>query len=118
MLHYEFPSYATGDLGRGVGGAAANRRELGHGALAEKALKQVKTGGKINRRELGHSALAERALKQVVGWGERVLELVGGRGGGNSSRSELGYGGSALKQGGRGVYQKGAGSRSTGGEGA
>jgi polyribonucleotide nucleotidyltransferase len=41
MLHYEFPSYATGDLGRGVGGAAANRRELGHGALAEKALKQV-----------------------------------------------------------------------------
>jgi polyribonucleotide nucleotidyltransferase len=46
MLHYEFPSYATGDLGRGVGGAAANRRELGHGALAEKALKQVETRGK------------------------------------------------------------------------
>jgi polyribonucleotide nucleotidyltransferase len=46
MLHYEFPSYATGDLGRGVGGAAANRRELGHGALAEKALKQVAGGGR------------------------------------------------------------------------
>ena len=41
MLHYEFPSYATGDLGRG-GGAAANRRELGHGALAERALRQVR----------------------------------------------------------------------------
>ena len=39
LLHYEFPSYATGDVGRG--GAGANRREMGHGALAEKALKQV-----------------------------------------------------------------------------
>lgn len=35
MLHYEFPPYATGEVGR-VGGAG--RRELGHGALAEKAL--------------------------------------------------------------------------------
>jgi hypothetical protein len=76
MLHYEFPSYATGDLGRGVGGAAANRRELGHGALAEKA------------------------LKQVVGWG--IIEH--------------GHGGSARKRG--GVYQKGAGSWRSGGEGA
>ncbi|KJH42443.1 putative polyribonucleotide nucleotidyltransferase [Dictyocaulus viviparus] len=38
MLHYEFPSYATNEISstRGV-----NRRELGHGALAEKALKHV-----------------------------------------------------------------------------
>ena len=34
MLHYEFPGYATGELGKG--GA---RRELGHGALAERALR-------------------------------------------------------------------------------
>ena len=39
LLHYEFPSFATGEVGRG--GAGANRRETGHGALAEKALKQV-----------------------------------------------------------------------------
>lgn len=35
MLHYEFPPYATNETGRLAGG---NRRELGHGALAEKAL--------------------------------------------------------------------------------
>ncbi|XP_034041115.1 polyribonucleotide nucleotidyltransferase 1, mitochondrial [Thalassophryne amazonica] len=38
MLHYEFPPYATNETGR-VGGL--NRRELGHGALAEKALRPV-----------------------------------------------------------------------------
>ncbi|XP_043111106.1 polyribonucleotide nucleotidyltransferase 1, mitochondrial isoform X2 [Puntigrus tetrazona] len=38
MLHYEFPPYATNEIGR-VGGM--NRRELGHGALAEKALRPV-----------------------------------------------------------------------------
>ena len=36
MLHYEFPGYANGELGKG--GA---RRDLGHGALAERALRQV-----------------------------------------------------------------------------
>lgn len=35
MLHYEFPPYATGEVGR-IGGVG--RRELGHGALAEKSL--------------------------------------------------------------------------------
>ena len=40
MLHYEFPGYATGELGRG-----GSRRELGHGALAEKALRQVLPSG-------------------------------------------------------------------------
>lgn len=35
MLHYEFPPYATGEVGR-VG--PIGRRELGHGALAEKSL--------------------------------------------------------------------------------
>ncbi|XP_019372212.1 PREDICTED: polyribonucleotide nucleotidyltransferase 1, mitochondrial isoform X1 [Gavialis gangeticus] len=38
MLHYEFPPYATNDIGRVTG---MNRRELGHGALAERALKPV-----------------------------------------------------------------------------
>lgn len=38
FLHYEFPPYATGEIGR-VG--IVNRRELGHGALAEKGLVAV-----------------------------------------------------------------------------
>ncbi|KAM8851667.1 polyribonucleotide nucleotidyltransferase 1, mitochondrial isoform 1-T1 [Synchiropus picturatus] len=38
MLHYEFPPYATNETGK-LGGL--NRRELGHGALAEKALRPV-----------------------------------------------------------------------------
>uniref|UniRef100_A0A8D2L1T1 Polyribonucleotide nucleotidyltransferase 1, mitochondrial n=2 Tax=Varanus komodoensis TaxID=61221 RepID=A0A8D2L1T1_VARKO len=38
MLHYEFPPYATNEIGKISG---MNRRELGHGALAEKALKPV-----------------------------------------------------------------------------
>ncbi|XP_017556402.1 polyribonucleotide nucleotidyltransferase 1, mitochondrial [Pygocentrus nattereri] len=38
MLHYEFPPYATNETGK-MGGL--NRRELGHGALAEKALRPV-----------------------------------------------------------------------------
>ena len=39
MLHYNFPPYAVGEVKpvRGPG-----RREIGHGALAEKALKQMK----------------------------------------------------------------------------
>ncbi len=38
MLHYNFPSYSVGEVGifRGPG-----RREIGHGALAEKALKPL-----------------------------------------------------------------------------
>ncbi|XP_042358641.1 polyribonucleotide nucleotidyltransferase 1, mitochondrial [Plectropomus leopardus] len=38
MLHYEFPPYATNEVGRT---GSMNRRELGHGALAEKALRPV-----------------------------------------------------------------------------
>lgn len=38
FLHYEFPPYATNEVGR-VG--PAGRRELGHGALAEKGLRAV-----------------------------------------------------------------------------
>ncbi|KAM8946909.1 polyribonucleotide nucleotidyltransferase 1, mitochondrial [Pelodytes ibericus] len=38
MLHYEFPPYATNEIGKVTG---VNRRELGHGALAEKALRPV-----------------------------------------------------------------------------
>ena len=38
FLHYEFPPYATNETGKaGVTG----RRELGHGALAERGLKAV-----------------------------------------------------------------------------
>lgn len=37
MLHYEFPKYATNDIGR----SAAGRREIGHGALAEKSLRPL-----------------------------------------------------------------------------
>ncbi|KKT23101.1 MAG: Polyribonucleotide nucleotidyltransferase [Parcubacteria group bacterium GW2011_GWB1_43_8b] len=38
MLHYNFPPYSTGEVGRlGMPG----RREIGHGALAEKALRGV-----------------------------------------------------------------------------
>ena len=39
LLHYEFPSFATGDVKGDRAGA--NRREMGHGALAERALRQV-----------------------------------------------------------------------------
>ncbi|EHB05732.1 Polyribonucleotide nucleotidyltransferase 1, mitochondrial [Heterocephalus glaber] len=38
MLHYEFPPYATNETGKVTG---INRRELGHGALADKALYPV-----------------------------------------------------------------------------
>ncbi|XP_063297475.1 polyribonucleotide nucleotidyltransferase 1, mitochondrial [Pelobates fuscus] len=38
MLHYEFPPYATNEIGKVTG---INRREMGHGALAEKALRPV-----------------------------------------------------------------------------
>jgi len=38
FLHYEFPPYATNETGRGTG---IGRRELGHGALAERALRPV-----------------------------------------------------------------------------
>ena len=37
MLHYAFPPFSVGEVGR-VMGAPPNRREVGHGALAEKAL--------------------------------------------------------------------------------
>ncbi|XP_026756596.2 polyribonucleotide nucleotidyltransferase 1, mitochondrial [Galleria mellonella] len=40
FLHYEFPGYATGEVGRG-GGGAPGRREAGHGALAERGLLPV-----------------------------------------------------------------------------
>lgn len=38
FLHYEFPPYATNETGSA---SRAGRRELGHGALAEKALRPV-----------------------------------------------------------------------------
>ena len=38
MLHYNFPPYSTGEVGR-LG--STGRREIGHGALAERALREV-----------------------------------------------------------------------------
>lgn len=38
FLHYEFPPYATNEIGRG---GPVLRREMGHGALAEKGLRPV-----------------------------------------------------------------------------
>lgn len=38
FLHYEFPPYATNETGH-VG--RIGRREMGHGALAEKALRPI-----------------------------------------------------------------------------
>ena len=38
MLHYNFPPYSVGEVGR-LG--STGRREIGHGALAEKSLKQM-----------------------------------------------------------------------------
>ncbi|XP_063232104.1 polyribonucleotide nucleotidyltransferase 1, mitochondrial [Bacillus rossius redtenbacheri] len=38
FLHYEFPPYATKEIGRS---GPTGRRELGHGALAEKALRPI-----------------------------------------------------------------------------
>lgn len=38
MLHYNFPSFSTGEVGRFRG---PGRREIGHGYLAERALKSV-----------------------------------------------------------------------------
>jgi polyribonucleotide nucleotidyltransferase len=38
MLHYDFPPYSTGELGNAT---APNRRMVGHGNLAEKALRPV-----------------------------------------------------------------------------
>jgi len=39
MLHYEFPPYATNEIGRV--GTLPSRREIGHGALAEKAIRPL-----------------------------------------------------------------------------
>jgi len=38
MLHYNFPPYSTGEVGRMRG---PGRREIGHGSLAEKALRRL-----------------------------------------------------------------------------
>lgn len=39
MLHYEFPPYATNETGKI--GSMPNRREIGHGALAEKSIRPL-----------------------------------------------------------------------------
>lgn len=42
MLHYEFPPFATNEVGRV--GSLPGRREIGHGALAEKAIRPMIPG--------------------------------------------------------------------------
>ena len=37
MLHYNFPPFSTGEVGR----LGTSRREIGHGNLAERALKNL-----------------------------------------------------------------------------
>ncbi len=86
MHHYNFPGYSVGEVKplRGPG-----RREIGHGALAERALEplipsedtkrymhhynfpgysvgEVKPLRGPGRREIGHGALAERALEPLI----------------------------------------------------
>jgi polyribonucleotide nucleotidyltransferase len=43
MLHYNFPPFSVGEVGRVMG---PGRREIGHGNLAERALRQVLPGDK------------------------------------------------------------------------
>jgi len=43
MLHYNFPSFSVGEVGRMTG---PGRREIGHGNLAERALKNLVAGEK------------------------------------------------------------------------
>ncbi|MFZ1081796.1 MAG: polyribonucleotide nucleotidyltransferase [Candidatus Kryptoniota bacterium] len=43
MLHYNFPSFSVGEVGRMMG---PGRREIGHGNLAERALKNLVLGEK------------------------------------------------------------------------
>ena len=45
ILHYNFPGFSTGEVKRMFGPA---RREIGHGNLAERALKQVVPSGEEN----------------------------------------------------------------------
>ncbi len=45
MLHYNFPPFSTGEVRKFMG---LGRREVGHGNLAERALKQVVPGGEDN----------------------------------------------------------------------
>ena len=44
MLHYNFPPFSVGEVGRMMG---VGRREIGHGNLAERALKMVLPGEEI-----------------------------------------------------------------------
>jgi polyribonucleotide nucleotidyltransferase len=44
MLHYNFPPFSVGEIGRMMG---VGRREIGHGNLAERALKMVLPGEEI-----------------------------------------------------------------------
>lgn len=44
MLHYNFPSFSVGECGRNSG---PGRREIGHGALAERALEPVIPSGDV-----------------------------------------------------------------------
>ena len=78
MLHYNFPPFSVGEVKflRGPG-----RREIGHGALAERALGEPASAGSgfpvRDARGVGHSGI-ERIV--VDGDGLRRLARVDGRG--------------------------------------
>ena len=76
MLHYNFPPFSVGEVGRMTG---VGRREIGHGALAERAL----SGGAAGRGELAlHDARGFRhsGIKRIIvnGYGLRRVTLTDG----------------------------------------
>ncbi|KIY91717.1 polyribonucleotidenucleotidyltransferase [Monoraphidium neglectum] len=65
LLHYSFPPYSTGEVGKAGG---PGRREIGHGALAEKALAPLMPGldafpfwARISAETLGSSGSSSMA---------------------------------------------------------
>ena len=77
MLHYNFPPFSVGETGRFTG---PGRREVGHGALAERALAPVDSGGGQVRLHHPHRVGHPRVERLVVdGVGLRRLDGDDGR---------------------------------------
>ena len=81
MLHYNFPPFSVGEVGRMTG---VGRREIGHGALAERAIAAVLPGG---RRVSLH--LARGLRHSGIEWffldGQRLRRQPGFDGSGHST---------------------------------
>ncbi len=77
MLHYNFPPFSVGETGRFTG---PGRREVGHGALAERALAPLDAGGRQVRLHHPHRLRHPRVERLVVdGVGVRRLDGDDGR---------------------------------------